>query len=84
MRNVDPTLIKQPVLKRPAASTRVGWYSIARGQVMVGPNLLAKGEECIFSLGDCASLLPEGSGWCRSAKTLKPGMETSGYEARDR
>src|SRR5262249_6359589 len=32
------------------------------GQVVVGPNLLAKGEECIFALGDCASLVPEGAG----------------------
>lgn len=30
------------------------------GQVVVGPNLLAKGEESIFALGDCASLVPEG------------------------
>jgi NADH:quinone reductase (non-electrogenic) len=29
-------------------------------QVVVGPNLLAKGEESIFALGDCASLVPEG------------------------
>jgi NADH dehydrogenase len=25
------------------------------GQVVVGPNLLAKGEQSIFALGDCAS-----------------------------
>jgi NADH:ubiquinone reductase (H+-translocating) len=31
------------------------------GQVVVGPNLLAKGEQCIFALGDCASLVPEGA-----------------------
>jgi NADH dehydrogenase len=31
------------------------------GQVEVGPNLLAKGEQCIFALGDCASLVPEGA-----------------------
>jgi NADH:quinone reductase (non-electrogenic) len=30
------------------------------GQVIVGSNLLAKGEQSIFALGDCASLLPEG------------------------
>ncbi len=30
------------------------------GQVVVGPNLLAKGEQSIFALGDCASLTPEG------------------------
>jgi NADH dehydrogenase len=28
---------------------------------MVGPNLLAKGEQSIFALGDCASLVPEGA-----------------------
>ena len=32
------------------------------GQVVVGPNLLAKGEQSIFALGDCASLVPEGAG----------------------
>jgi NADH dehydrogenase len=31
------------------------------GQVVVGPNLLAKGEQWIFALGDCASLVPEGA-----------------------
>src|SRR5262245_5483317 len=31
------------------------------GQVVVGPNLLAKGEQHIFALGDCASLMPEGA-----------------------
>jgi NADH dehydrogenase len=31
------------------------------GQVFVEPNLLAKDEEHIFALGDCASLLPEGA-----------------------
>lgn len=30
------------------------------GQVAVGPNLLAKGEQSVFALGDCASLVPEG------------------------
>ena len=29
------------------------------GQIVVGSNLLAKGEQCIFALGDCASLVPE-------------------------
>jgi NADH:ubiquinone reductase (H+-translocating) len=29
------------------------------GQVEVGPNLLAKGAQSIFALGDCASLVPE-------------------------
>src|SRR5262245_61007378 len=32
------------------------------GQVVVGPNLLAKGEPSIFALGDCASLVPQGAG----------------------
>ena len=32
------------------------------GQIVVDPNLLAKGEQYIFALGDCASLLPEGAG----------------------
>jgi NADH:ubiquinone reductase (H+-translocating) len=32
------------------------------GQVVVGPNLQAKGEQHIFALGDCASLVPEGAG----------------------
>ena len=31
------------------------------GQIVVGPNLLAKGEQCVFALGDCASLVPEGT-----------------------
>jgi NADH:ubiquinone reductase (H+-translocating) len=31
------------------------------GQVEVGPNLLAKDEQSIFALGDCASLVPEGA-----------------------
>jgi NADH:ubiquinone reductase (H+-translocating) len=31
------------------------------GQIVVGPNLLAKGEQSIFALGDCASLVPEGA-----------------------
>lgn len=31
------------------------------GQVVVGPNLLAKGEQSIFALGDCASLVPDGA-----------------------
>jgi NADH dehydrogenase len=29
------------------------------GQIVVGSNLLAKGEQRIFALGDCASLVPE-------------------------
>ena len=31
------------------------------GQVVVGSNLLAKGEHHIFAVGDCASLVPEGA-----------------------
>ena len=31
------------------------------GQIVVGPNLLAKGEPNIFAVGDCASLVPEGA-----------------------
>ncbi|MBV8139212.1 MAG: FAD-dependent oxidoreductase, partial [Deltaproteobacteria bacterium] len=31
------------------------------GQVVVGSNLLAKGEQHIFAVGDCASLMPEGA-----------------------
>ena len=31
------------------------------GQVVIEPNLLAKGEEHIFALGDCASLTPDGA-----------------------
>ena len=31
------------------------------GQVIVGSNLLAIGEQSIFALGDCASLVPEGA-----------------------
>jgi NADH:ubiquinone reductase (H+-translocating) len=31
------------------------------GQVVVGANLLASGEQFIFALGDCASLVPEGA-----------------------
>jgi NADH:quinone reductase (non-electrogenic) len=30
-------------------------------QVLVGRNLLAMGEQCVFALGDCASLVPEGA-----------------------
>ena len=30
--------------------------------MVVGPNLLAKGDQSIFALGDCASLVPEGAG----------------------
>jgi NADH:ubiquinone reductase (H+-translocating) len=32
------------------------------GQVLIGPNLLAKGARSIFALGDCASLVPDGGG----------------------
>ena len=31
------------------------------GQILVEPNLLAKGEQHIFAVGDCASLMPEGA-----------------------
>jgi NADH:ubiquinone reductase (H+-translocating) len=31
------------------------------GQVVIGPNLMAKGEQSVFALGDCASLVPEGA-----------------------
>ena len=31
------------------------------GQIVVGPDLLAKGEQGIFALGDCASLVLEGA-----------------------
>ena len=31
------------------------------GQIVVEPNLLAKGEQHIFALGDCATLVPEGA-----------------------
>ena len=31
------------------------------GQVVVEPNLLAKGEQHILALGDCATLVPEGA-----------------------
>ena len=31
------------------------------GQILVEPNLLAKGEASVFALGDCASQLPEGA-----------------------
>lgn len=31
------------------------------GQIVVEPNLLAKGEQSIFALGDCASLVPHGA-----------------------
>jgi NADH dehydrogenase len=30
------------------------------GQVVIGSNLLAKGDRCIFAVGDCASLIPKG------------------------
>jgi NADH dehydrogenase len=31
------------------------------GQIVVGPDLLAAGEQSIFALGDCASLVPKGA-----------------------
>ena len=31
------------------------------GQIVVGANLMAKGEQSIFALGDCASLVPDGA-----------------------
>jgi NADH:ubiquinone reductase (H+-translocating) len=31
------------------------------GQLVVSPNLLVKGQQSIFALGDCASLVPEGA-----------------------
>lgn len=31
------------------------------GQVVVAPNLLASGEDCIFAVGDCSSLVPHGA-----------------------
>jgi NADH dehydrogenase len=31
------------------------------GQIVVGPNLLAKGEQSIFAIGDCACLIPDGA-----------------------
>jgi len=31
------------------------------GQVIATPSLLASGEDCIFAIGDCASLLPPGA-----------------------
>ena len=45
---------------RPAASTS-GLELNRAGQVVVGPNLLAKGDQSIFALGDCASLVPDGA-----------------------
>jgi Pyridine nucleotide-disulphide oxidoreductase len=47
------------------------------GQVVVGPNLLAKGEQHIFALGDCASLVPGGRG---AIATLNgPGCQPAGH-----
>jgi NADH dehydrogenase len=47
---------------RPAASTTADWNSTARARLWSAPTLLAKGEQHIFALGDCASLVPEGAG----------------------
>ena len=46
------------------------------GQVVVGPNLLAKGEPCIFALGDCASLVLEGA-----KRPLPPTAQVANQQA---
>jgi NADH dehydrogenase len=46
------------------------------GQVVVQPNLLAKGERSIFALGDCASFVPEG--WDRP---LPPTAQVANQQA---
>jgi NADH dehydrogenase len=46
------------------------------GQVVVGPSLLAKGEQYIFALGDCASLVPEGA-----ERPLPPTAQVANQQA---
>ena len=46
------------------------------GQMVVGPNLLAKGEQRIFALGDCASLDAGGGG--ATATGNRPGRQPAG------
>jgi NADH dehydrogenase len=46
------------------------------GQVLVGPNLLAKGEQCIFGVGDCASLAPPGA-----ERPLPPTAQVANQQA---
>jgi NADH dehydrogenase len=46
------------------------------GQVVVGRNLLAQGEQHIFALGDCASLVPEGAD-----RALPPTAQVANQQA---
>ena len=46
------------------------------GQVVIGPNLLAKGDQFIFALGDCATLAPEGAG-----RPLPPTAQVANQQA---
>jgi NADH:ubiquinone reductase (H+-translocating) len=46
------------------------------GQVTVGPNLLVKGKQSVFALGDCASLVPEGA-----ERPLPPTAQVANQQA---
>jgi NADH dehydrogenase len=46
------------------------------GQLMIGPNLLVKGEQSIFALGDCASLVPKGT-----ERPLPPTAQVANQQA---
>jgi NADH dehydrogenase len=46
------------------------------GQLMVGSNLLVKGEQSIFALGDCASLVPKGT-----ERPLPPTAQVANQQA---
>ena len=50
------------------------------GQLMIGPNLLVKGEQSIFALGDCASSRPQGHG--TTATAYGTGGEPAGAPPR--
>ena len=46
------------------------------GQLMIGSNLLVKGEQSIFALGDCASLVPKGT-----ERPLPPTAQVANQQA---
>jgi NADH:ubiquinone reductase (H+-translocating) len=46
------------------------------GQLVVGPNLLVKGKQSIFALGDCSSLVPEGA-----ERQLPPTAQVANQQA---
>jgi NADH dehydrogenase len=48
-------------IRAPGGFEKSGLELNRAGQIVVEPNLQAKGADSIFALGDCASLVPEGS-----------------------